>query len=116
MLELFQILDGIPAVDLTSCGGLGPVIKFIKFGIMPIIQFGIPIMLILFGSLDLGKAVMSQDDKEIKGATGKLIKRAIAAAIVFFIPWIVNLVMSLISTSGIEGTGAWATCWSETQK
>lgn len=113
MLDLFQILE-ITAIDPNSaCGGIGPVVAFIKNGIMPIIQFGIPILLIIFGSLDLGKAVMSQDDKEIKGATGKLIKRAIAAAVVFFIPFIVNLVMSLIGTSGVmEGSNNnWISCW-----
>ena len=105
MLDLFQIAD--------VCGGLLPVVKFIRNGIMPIIQIGIPILLILFGSIDLGKAVMSQDDKEIKGATGKLIKRAISAAVVFFIPFIVTLVMNLISTAGddVGHTSDWAECW-----
>lgn len=112
MLDLFQIAIG--EIDTGVCAGLGPIVAFIKNGIMPIIQFGIPIMLIIFGSLDLGKAVMSQDDKEIKGATGKLIKRAIAAAIVFFIPFIVNLVMNLIGKAGsdtVEGNTDWVACW-----
>lgn len=114
MLELFQILDQIPEINLEVCGGLGPIVKFIKNGIMPIIQFGVPILLILFGSIDLGKAVMSQDDKEIKGATGKLIKRAIMAAVVFFIPFIVSLVMSLISKAEINSDNkSWATCWDQ---
>lgn len=112
MLELFQIAVG--DINTGVCAGLGPIVKFVKDGIMPIIQFGIPILLILFGSIDLGKAVMSQDDKEIKGATGKLIKRAIAAAAVFFIPFIVNLVMTLISTAGtdaVDGSQNWVACW-----
>lgn len=112
MLDLFQIAVG--QIDTGVCAGLGPIVRFVKDGIMPIIQFGIPILLILFGSIDLGKAVMSQDDKEIKGATSKLIKRAIAAAVVFFIPFIVNLVMTLIGTAGsdaVEGNQDWVACW-----
>ena len=70
---------------LDTCTDLMPIIKLIKFGVIPLIQIGIPIILILLGMLDLGKAVMSSDDKEIKGATGKLIKRAIAAVAVFFV-------------------------------
>lgn len=117
MLDLFQIAIG----DIDSvCGGILPIVKFIRNGIMPIIQFGIPILLIIFGSLDLGKAVMSQDDKEIKGATGKLIKRAIAAAVVFFIPFIVNLVMNLLGTAdgAIEENNnmKWADCWNHAGK
>ena len=107
MLDLVQILD--------TCDQLGPIVNLLKNGIMPIIQFGIPILLIIFGSLDLGKAVMSQDDKEIKGATGKLIKRVIAAAVVFFVPFIVGLVIDLLATAGsdVSPTYDWAACWSD---
>lgn len=57
---------------------LVPIFRFVKFGIYPLLQIGIPIILIIMGSIDLGKAVLSSDDKEIKAATGKLVKRAIA--------------------------------------
>lgn len=106
MLELIQILD--------SCQDLAPVIKFIK-AILQIIQLGIPIILIVMGSIDLGKAVLSSDDKEIKGATSKLIKRAIAAVAVFFVTTIVTLLMNLFASSGaneeVQGTASWKTCW-----
>lgn len=110
LMNLFQI--AIDVIEEGSCGYLDPIVRFIKNGIMPIIQFGIPILLIVFGSIDLGKAVMSSDDKEIKGATGKLIKRIIAGIVVFFIPFLVNLVMSLIGKSGtVEGNTNWVSCW-----
>ena len=87
-------------VQLLTCPkDLVPIFKFLKFGVYPIIQIGIPIILIIMGSIDLGKAVLSSDDKEIKGATGKLIKRAIAAVAVFFIATIVSLLMGLFGTS-----------------
>ena len=110
MLDLVQIAAGY-------CKGIGPIVRLLKNGIMPIFQIGIPILLIVFGSIDLGKAVMANDDKEIKGATGKLIKRAIAAVVVFFIPFIVNLVMGLISKAELEegvatDNASWSQCWS----
>ncbi len=106
-------------VQLLTCPtDLVPIFKFLKFGIYPIIQIGIPIILIIMGSIDLGKAVLSSDDKEIKGATGKLIKRAIAAVAVFFIATIVSLLMGLFSSSnsGIDTStdaqaGSWKDCW-----
>ena len=73
------------------CTDLQPVINLLK-SVLTIIQWGIPILLIVMGSIDLGKAVLASDDKEIKGATSKLIKRAIAAVAVFFIPMLVNLI------------------------
>ncbi len=111
MLNLVQIMD-CPT-------DLAPIFKFIKYGLFPIIQIGIPILLIVMGSIDLGKAVMSSDDKEIKGATGKLIKRAIAAVAVFFVTTIVSLLMGLFTTSGaddngnITGVDSWKDCWTK---
>ena len=104
MLDLVQLLD--------CPDDLKPVILFIK-AILQIIQIGIPIILIVMGSIDLGKAVLSSDDKEIKGATGKLIKRAVAAVAVFFIATIVSLLMGLFTSSGsnVEGTSSWKDCW-----
>ena len=104
MLDLAQIL---------SCPtDLKPIILFLK-AILQIVQIGIPIILILMGTIDLGKAVLSSDDKEIKGATGRLIKRAIAAVAVFFVATIVSLLMGLFTSSGseIEGTDSWKDCW-----
>ena len=110
-MNLIQILDCPP--------DLKPVIQFIKFGVYPIIQIGIPILLILMGTIDLGKAVLSSDDKEIKGATSKLIKRAIAAIAVFFVATIVSLIMNMFSTSGasdrVSGTEDWRDCWNMKQ-
>lgn len=106
MLDLVQILD--------ACDRIMPLVRLLRDGVMPIFQVGIPILLIVFGSIDLGKAVMSSDDKEIKGATGKLFKRAILAVAVFFVPWIVNLVMGIVAdTTGddAKGTMNFADCW-----
>ena len=103
-LSLFQVL----ATD--ACGGILPIVKFIRQGIFPII-------LIIMGSIDLGKAVLSSDDKEIKGATGRLIKRAIAAVAVFFVTTIVTILMDMLANTGaVDGddgdTTGWAACWS----
>lgn len=105
-------------VQLLDCNkDLLPIIKFVKNGVFPIIQIGIPILLILMGSIDLGKAVLSSDDKEIKGATGRLIKRVVAAVAVFFVVTIVNLVMGMFDDTGVNKDGnnteTWYECWKD---
>ena len=99
---------------MDTCSDLAPIITFLK-SILTIIQFAIPILLIIMGTVDLGKAVMSSDDKEIKGATSKLVKRAIAAVAVFFVPLIVNLLIGMVADSGDSSSSNadnfW-TCWS----
>ena len=113
-MDLFQLM----AFDCTE---YYPIISFIKHGVIPIFQIGIPIILIVMGTIDLGKAVLSSDDKEIKAGTGRLIKRAIAAIFVFFITTIVTLVMGLfgkgdhhVGEGDIDNstdTTSWSECW-----
>ena len=68
---------------------IGTVINFIKILV--------PILLILFGSIDLMKAVMASKDDEIKKAQSTLIKRAIYAVVIFFIPAIANLLIGIVN-------------------
>lgn len=100
-------------VLIDGCGGLEPVINLIK-GLFTLIKIIVPIILIIMGAIDLTKAVMASDDKEIKAATSKLIKRTIAAVAVFFIVTLVTVVMNLVSdsVSADEGAGAnLLSCW-----
>ena len=65
MTNLFQI----GAID--SCGGLLPIVRVIRKGVFPLVQLFIPIILIILGTIDLGKAVIASDDKEDKAADRK---------------------------------------------
>lgn len=112
MSNLFQI--GEVGTVNDSCGGLRPIVKVIKKGVFPVVQIGIPILLLVFGVVDLGKAVMSSDDKEVKQAQSRLIKRCIYAVAVFFITTLVTLIMHLVAV-GVDTNEAnannWANCW-----
>lgn len=96
---------------IDSCGGLLPIVRVIKKGFFPIIQLGIPIILILLGTIDLGKAVISSDEKEVKAAQSRLIKRFIYAALVFFVTTLVSVLMNIVSQGGEGDTASWADCW-----
>lgn len=65
--------------------------------VLEVFKIVIPILIIIFGMIDLGKAVISSDEKAIGGATKKLMFRLIAALVVFFIPAIVSAVFGLLS-------------------
>lgn len=75
--------------------------------ILQILQIGIPIALLLFGTIDLGKAVMAGDEKEIKSATNVLIKRVVAAVAVFLLFLVVSVV------TGWVGGQEWKACWNQ---
>ena len=98
--------------DLSSeCMGLEPFVRIVKKALLPMFYIIIPIALILFGVIDLGKAVIASDEKEIKEAQGKLIKRFIYAALVFLIVFLVSLLMQVVSSSSVGDTNAWFACW-----
>ena len=109
-------MNGILLLADSSCNDLRPIISIIKNGVMPIFQIGIPILLILFGTIDLGKAVIASDDKAIKESTSKLIKRCVAAVAVFFVVTIVRLITNIIADNANDadhdyGSRNWASCW-----
>jgi hypothetical protein len=95
----------------TTCANnsdLKNIIAFIKI-IYTIFEIAIPILLILFGTIDLGKAVMAGEEKEIKAATEMLLKRAIAAIAVFLLVIVVRLVTGIVAGPNSE----WTKCWND---
>ena len=73
--------------------------------ILGVFKIVIPLLIIIFGMIDLGKAVVASKDDEIKKAVKSLAMRGIAAIIIFFIPTIIGLIMGLVgnfSSSGAE--------------
>lgn len=96
---------------LFDCSDLGPLATLIHT-IIQLIQIAIPIMLIIWGMLDLGKAVIASKEDEIKAAQKLLIKRVIAAVLVFLVVTIVTLVLNIVASSDVD-TGGWQDCWTD---
>ncbi len=65
--------------------------------VVTIIKILIPIALIVWGLLDLGKAVMANEEKEMKEAQGKFIKRCLYAVLVFFVVAVVQFVFKTLA-------------------
>ena len=71
-----------------------------------IIQVVVPVLLILWGMLDFAKGVIGQDEDKIKAGQKKFVQRLIAAAIVFLIVTVVQVVITTVGN--ISGdTGVW---------
>lgn len=103
-------------LDILTCsvGGVKMadylVIPSITLLVVNLIKIAIPIILIIFGMLDLAKAVMSNDEKEMKGAQTKLMKRVIYAVLVFLVVSIVQLLFGVLSKNDSENVGDMSTC------
>lgn len=64
----------------------------------------VPILLILFGTLDFAKAVISSKEDEMKKAQSKFIRRLIAGVAVFLVPVFIDVIISF-SNLVWEGMG-----------
>ena len=77
--------------------------KFTSF-IVTMIKVGVPILLVFFGMLDLGKAVMAQKEDEIKKGQQMFVKRLITAVLVYLVIFLVQVVFNLIANDDAEGS------------
>lgn len=98
--NLIFTLDSVNTGD-QLCDGLNPVLR-----IVGIVVFGVkvvvPIILIVIGMFDLARAVTEKDENKIKDAQKLLIKRAIAAVLVFLVVTVVTVLMGLIGSKSYE--------------
>ena len=105
---------------LSVCTDLAPIVRFIKFGVLPLLYVGIGIIIIIFVIIDIAKAVIASDEKEVKGYQKAAIRRVIYGIVIFFVVVLVNLVFNLLSSSGATGGDVadanWYDCWSCVEK
>jgi len=84
-----------------SCGNLGlsfaGSLPYVVSMVITIIKIVVPILLIIFGMIDMAKAVMAQKEDEIKKGQQTLIKRVIAAVVVFFVITIVQMLVKFLA-------------------
>ncbi len=88
----------------SGCGWIpDEPVKFM-YHIINLIKNLTPVVLIIMGSLDFGKAVISQKEEEIKRAQAAFIKKLIAGAAVFFVIVFARWVLTIIDNTGQADT------------
>ena len=92
---------------LTIVGIIKTVVTYIKWGV--------PILLILFGTIDLAKAVIAGKEDEMKKAQNTFIKRLIYAIAVFLVVTLVSFVMGIVSKNA-DGDDTAISCWTDDTK
>lgn len=122
MLDLFNVLAKVSCPDGNICcgqmgdkgipGNLAEIIHFVYLGI----QVVIPILLILFGMIELGKAITAQKEDEIKKAQGSFFKKLILAVLVFLVFTIVQFVFDFAAGGDGDADGSVWKCICELTK
>lgn len=88
-------------------------ITFIKRVVFNTLQIFVPIILILMGTIDIARGVMSSDEKNMKDYIGKFIKRVLIAIAFFFITTIVSIVIGMFANTDVGGKDGWKACWQD---
>lgn len=101
-------------VDVSGfCNEAKDILQFVGW-ILTFFKVAIPVIIIALGMFDFGKAVVASKDDEIKKQTTRLLYRAIAGIVIFFIPtlimWIFNAVGSYSTEKEQAEFGVCQTC------
>lgn len=95
---------------------LQPVMTLLGW-VVTVIQWGIPIALIILGMVDLGKAVIASKDDEVKKAQKAFGRRVLYAVLVFLVVWVVTIIFGSVipalfgNENSVSGTSNWEGCW-----
>lgn len=81
--------------------------------IIDLISIFVPIILIIMMSIDIFKMVVGSDINDFSNKIKKIIIRATAAVLVFFIPTLVNLLLSMLNRDNYNESLCWVNATSE---
>ena len=104
VLALFVFYaPSVLAVNMTGCeANLPGVVIDAKIPntvhtIIVVIKIAVPVLLVIFGMLDLFKGITAQKEDEIKKGQQMFIKRLIVGALIFFVVVIAKLLISVVA-------------------
>ena len=70
---------------------------FVAGSLLIVFRIIVPILIIIFGVIDFGKSVVTQDDNSLKNNISFFVKRLAAGVIIFFIPTIISVAMNMVA-------------------
>lgn len=98
-------MNGLFLGDLTNfCANSHKILGLVGWA-LTIFKIAIPLIIIIIGLVDLGKAAVSSKPEEIKKSVTSLLWRLVGGIAIFFIPTIVLMIFGWTTNLGSE-TGA----------
>ncbi len=98
---LFVLASPVHALECVGVTVDANIVRVVH-SVIVLIQIVAPILLVIFGMLDLAKGVMAQKEDEIKKGQQTFIKRLITAAIIFFVIALVRMLVSFVTGDGSD--------------
>ena len=100
---------------MQMCCNMRPFLNILRYVIV-ILQFSVPLLLIVLGTIDMFKATVNSDDKVGKEAVNSLMKRLLYGAIIFLVPFLVKLILRLVNDNILKNqtdvdSMSWFSCF-----
>ena len=122
-MSLFFVLSALISISVVNAdtvtyenvcntfdSGIGSAIRILGH-LLLIIKIIVPVVIIVLGMIDFGKAVLSSDDKAMTKAVGALTRRIIAGVVIFLAPGLVSAILNIFGiTGGIEDETRFGAC------
>lgn len=107
-------------MDNCMCCNLQPFLNIVKI-LITVIQWSVPLLLIVLGTLDMIKAIAkAADEKAVREARSSLIKRLIYGTIIFLVPFLVRVIFKLvdnnIQSDDLTGPTSWISCFNASKE
>ena len=88
--------EGANAIHaIPSCWCMPAAVADITSFIYGFLRIGGPVLLIILGAIDLGKAIVATDESGIKKAKKKLINKFVAAACIFLVLSVIQMIVNI---------------------
>ena len=101
---------------MQMCCNMKPFLNILRI-VIHLLQFSVPLILLVFGTIDMIKAVTSNDDKAAKNSLNTFIKRLMYGILVFLAPFLVRLVLNFLNENILKNSEVdsmnWLRCWNE---
>ncbi len=95
-------MDSLIAILPQDCNLLGKGVQEILSEIYRLVEIATPILTILLITVDMVKAVIAQDDNEMKKSQERSVKRLIIGLAIFLIPTVLDAILKIAGlASGI---------------
>ena len=115
LLAAVLYVPNVFAANITGCESVIPGVVIdakipnIIHTVIVVIKIAVPILLVIFGMLDLFKGLFAQKEDEIKKGQQIFIKRLISGALIFLVISIVQFLVSFVAAD--EGIMTCASCF-----
>lgn len=107
-IALAQELEIVSVDVCSSDSGVLKVFQVIGY-VIYIIKILVPIIIILLGMVEFGKATIIKDEKAIFLAANSLMNKVIIGVLVFMVPTLLNALLNLVD-GALETKNAYKTC------